>query len=261
MPAKDDFVQDNASHSIDMVLPWLLGSDPLNPGVRFFALRDLPGRPRDDSEFLKAQEAIMQAGPVPAILDAQHPEGYRARPGGGHAPSYTATVWQIIFLAELGASVSDERVQRGCDYLLDHVVSTNGSFAMNPRPVPSSVVHCRNGDPLHALLQLGYPNDARVRRALDWQVQAITGEGDVRFYRSGTSGRGFACAYNQKQPCAWAATKALKALRAVPVVKRTADTLRAIDVGTTSYWVVISPRQTTHVPNGSTHPGLPLAFP
>jgi hypothetical protein len=224
-------VQDNAYHSIDMALSWLLESDPLNPGVRYFALRDLLHRSKDDSEVLRAQEAVSQTGPVPAILEAQHPDGYWARPGGGHAPSYTATVWQIILLAELGASTSDERVRRGCDYLLNHMVAANGGFAMNPRPVPSSVVHCLNGDPLHALLRLGCQNDGRVRRALDWQVQTITGEGDVRFYRSGTSGRGFACAYNQRQPCAWGATKALKALSAVPVEQRTPDTLRAIDVG------------------------------
>jgi hypothetical protein len=227
---KDGSVQDNTYHSIDMVLSWLLESDPLNPGVRYFALRDLLHRPKDDSRVIRAQEAISQTGPVPAILEGQHPDGYWARPGGGHAPSYTATVWQIIFLAELGASRSDERVQRGCDYLLDHMVAANGGFAMNPRPVPSSVVHCLNGDPLHALLRLGYLNDARVQSALDWQVQAITGEGDVRFYRSGTSGRGFACAYNQRQPCAWGATKALKALSIVPPDQVSPAVTRAIEV-------------------------------
>jgi hypothetical protein len=224
-------MQDNTYHSIDTILSWLLESDPLNPGVRHFALRDLLHRPGDDSEVISAREAISQTGPVPAILEAQQPDGYWARPGGGHSPSYTATVWQIIFLAELGASRSDERVQRGCDYLLDHMVAANGGFAMNPRPVPSSVVHCLNGDPLHALMRLGYQNDARVQSALDWQVQAITGEGSVRFYRSGTSGRGFACAYNQRRPCAWGATKAMKALSAVPPEQRSPASLRAIEAG------------------------------
>ena len=149
----------------------------------------------------------------------------------GHAPSYTATVWQIIFLAELGASTSDGRVQRGCGYLLSHMVAANGGFAMNPRPVPSSVVHCLNGDPLHALLRLGHPPDDRVQRALDWQVQIIKVEGNLHFYRSGTSGRGFACAYDQSQPSAWGATRALKALSAVPVQKRTPNALRAVEVG------------------------------
>lgn len=55
----------------------------------------------------------MQTGPVPAIQDAQNADGYWARPGGGHTPSYTVTIWQIIFLAELGADISDERISRG----------------------------------------------------------------------------------------------------------------------------------------------------
>jgi len=153
---------------MDKVLSWLLEPDPLNPGIRYFALRDLLGLPRDEKELRIAQKEIMQTGPVPAILDAQHPEGYWARPGGGYTPSYTATIWQVIFLAELGADTSDERVQRGCEYILDHNLAANGGFSLNARPVPSSVVHCLNGDPLYALLKLGYGNDSRVQSALDW---------------------------------------------------------------------------------------------
>lgn len=222
---------DPTDHLLDKTLLWLLEPDLQNPGVRYFALRDLLGRPKDDREVLSAQEAIMQTGPVPAILEAQHSDGYWARPGGGYSPSYTATIWQIIFLAELGADPHDERVQQGCDYLLDHIVAANGGFSMNPRPVPSGVVHCFNGDPLHALLQLGYKNDPRVQSALDWQVQAITGEGEVRFYRSGTSGKDFACAYNLRQPCAWGATKAMKAFSAVPPDQRPSAMVRAIEIG------------------------------
>jgi hypothetical protein len=228
---KEIVVPDPANHLIDKALSWLLESDPVNPGIRCFALRDLLCRSKDEREVLKAQEAIMQTGPVPAILEAQHADGYWARPGGGYAPSYMATIWQIIFLAELGATKSDERVRRGCEYLLGHNIAANGGFAINPRPVPSGVVHCLNGDPLHALLLLGYGNDPRVRSALDWQVQAITGEGEIRFYRSGTSDKGFACAANLRQPCAWGATKALKALSAVPPDQRSPAMMRAIEAG------------------------------
>jgi hypothetical protein len=216
---------------LDEALSWLLEPDPLNPAIRYFTLRDLLGRSEDDIEVLRAKEAIMESGPVPAILDAQHSDGYWARPGGGHSPSYTVTIWQIIFLAEMGANGDDDRVQSGCDYLLNNIVATNGGFSMNPRPVPSSVVHCLNGDPLHALLRLGFENDPRVRNAMEWQVNAITGEGGIRFYRSGTSGNGFACSYNKRQACAWGAAKAMKALSAVPPDKRSPAMVRAIEVG------------------------------
>jgi len=216
---------------IGNALPWLLEPDPQNPGVRYFVLSDLLGRSENDPQVREAREEIMHFGPVPRILEAQHPDGYWAKPGGGHSPSYQVTVWQIIFLAELGADPSDDRVERGCEYFLSHSVAANGGFAMNPRPVPSSVVHCLNGDPLHALLRLGYETDPRVRDALEWLIQATTGEGDLRFYKSGTSDRGFSCAYNLGQPCGWGATKAMKALSAIPPDLRTAAAERAIDVG------------------------------
>jgi hypothetical protein len=83
----------------------------------------------------------MNTGPVPAILDAQHPDGHWSRPGGGYAPSYTASLWQIIFLAELRAEGSDPHVRKGSEYLLENIIAENGGFAMDRRPVPSSVVH------------------------------------------------------------------------------------------------------------------------
>lgn len=67
-------------------LPWLLEPDPANPGVRYFALRELAGRPADDPEVRQAQREAMTTGPIPAILDAQHPEGYWVKPGAGYSP-------------------------------------------------------------------------------------------------------------------------------------------------------------------------------
>lgn len=217
--------------SINNTLNWLLERDPENPGVRYSTLRDLLHRPESDQEVVLAQQDVMTSGPVPAILDAQHPDGYWAKPGGGHSPSYQVTVWQIIFLAELGADPRDERVQRGCEYFMNHSLASNGGFAMNPRPTPSSVVHCLNSDPIYALLRLGYATDPRLQGALDWLVRVTTGDGDVRFYKSGTSGKGFACAYNQRLPCAWGATKAMKAMAALPDELRTSAVEHATRIG------------------------------
>ena len=74
-------------------IPWLLEGDLQNPGVRYFALRDLLDRPEIDPEVVKAKTNTQTHGPVPAILSAQHPDGYWAQPGAGHSPSYTMTVW------------------------------------------------------------------------------------------------------------------------------------------------------------------------
>jgi hypothetical protein len=212
-------------------LSWLLEPDATNPGVRYFALHDLLDRPESDPEVIHANQAVMATGPVPVILKEQAPEGYWVKPGGGYTPSYRSTVWQIMFLAELGADPTDERVRRGCDYLLSHAMAKNSAFSMSQRPVPSSVVHCLNGDILAALLRLGYLADPRIQAAVDWQVRAITGEGEVRYYKSGTSGPKFGCGYNQGQSCAWGATKALKGLLAIPSEQRSPLVQRAIEVG------------------------------
>ncbi|MEW5959240.1 MAG: nitrogen fixation protein NifH [Chloroflexota bacterium] len=215
----------------DDPLPWLLEEDPANPGVRYLAWRDLLDRPADDPEVRQARAAIMSGGPAPAILAAQQPDGHWVKPGGGYSPKYRGTVWQIIFLAELGADPADERVRRGCEYLLSHSLAANGAFSASQPPVPSRALHCLNGNLLSALLRLGYAAEPRVQAALEWQARAITGEAPIQYYPSGTSGPGFACAINLGQPCGWGAVKALKALLAVPLQQRSPLVQRALQVG------------------------------
>lgn len=215
----------------DHALSWLLEADPANPGVRYFALVDLLERPEDDPEVRAARQAIMQTGPVPAILDAQYPDGYWVKPGGGYSPKYRSTVWQILFLAELGADPADERVRRGCEYLLGHSIAPSGAFSAYQKPVDSGAVHCLNGNLLWALQRLGFGDDERVQRALDWQARAITGEGGFRYLKSGTCGPTFACSVNENQPCAWGANKAMRALLAVSSEQRTPAIQRAIQTG------------------------------
>ena len=215
----------------DDPLPWLLEPDPDNPGVTYFALRELESRPAEDPAVREAQAAVMSTGPVPAILDSQYPDGYWVKPGGGYSPKYRGTVWQILFLAELGADPADERVQRGCEYLLGHSIAANGAFSCLQRPVPSGSIPCLNGNMLYALLRLGWGDDPRVQAALDWLARAATGEGGFRYLKSGTCGPSFACAANESQPCAWGGNKAMRALIAVPPDQRTPAVQRAIEAG------------------------------
>ncbi|HUW10300.1 MAG TPA: nitrogen fixation protein NifH [Anaerolineae bacterium] len=211
-------------------VPWLLAPDPQNPGVRYFALRDLLDMPAEAPEVRAAQAAVMTTGLVPVILEAQDPAGFWVKPGSGYNPKYRGTVWQIILLSELGADGSDERVRRGCEYLLEHSIAANGAFSLANPPVPSSVVPCLNGNLLHALLKLGYGEDPRVKQALEWQAQAVTGEG-IRYLKSGTSSPRFACSANERQPCGWGAAKVMRALLAVPVGERSLLHQQAIEVG------------------------------
>jgi hypothetical protein len=215
-------------------LDWLL--EPTTPAVRHLALRQLLGRPVDDPEIVDSLTAAMAARPIADILAAQQPDGFWEKPGPGYATKYRGTVWQLIFLDQLGADPDDGRVRRACAYVLDHSQADTGGFGASGRaadrpPPPSSVIHCLNGNLLRALIGFGWLDDARVQRAIDWQARAITGDGVERWCASGTCGPGFACAANERLPCAWGAVKALLALARIPLPRRSPSVASAIEAG------------------------------
>lgn len=216
----------------DDPIPWLL--EPENPPVRFFALRDLLNRPADNPELAEARAAIMHYRPIKASLEAQYPEGYWVKPGAGYSPKYRATVWQIIFLEQMAADGNDPRVRRACEYVIEHAQTPCGGFGVGrgPQPPPPSrAIHCLNGNLIRALLGLGWAEHERVWQAIDWQAHAITGKGEIRYYKSGTNAPGFACAANGGVPCAWGAIKALRGLARVPKDRRSPLVAEAIREG------------------------------
>lgn len=216
-------------------LPWLL--DDADPAVKHLALRQLLDRAPDDPEVRGARDAAMASGPIASILAAQHPRGYWEKPGPGYATKYRGTVWQVIFLDQLGADGNDERVRAACEYVLSNSQAEKGGFgasgvAAEAPPPPSRVIHCLNGNLLRAMIGFGWLEDARVERAVDWQARSITGEGFAGYYQSGTSGPGFCCAANGKLPCAWGAVKAMLALARIPMGERAPHVQRAMAAGT-----------------------------
>ena len=215
-------------------LSWLLEDD--DPAVKHLTLRALLHRGADELDVRRALAAAMRADPISSILAAQHPDGYWVKPGPGYSPKYRSTVWQVIFLDQLGADGSDAGVHAACDYVLSHSQTESGGFGASAdkeevSPPPSRVIHCLNGNLLRALIGFGWLNDDRVQRAIDWQARSITGQGFEHYYRSGTSGPGFRCVANDHQPCAWGAIKALLAPARVPPDRRAPHVRRAIREG------------------------------
>jgi hypothetical protein len=208
-------------------LPWLLETDEANPGVRLFALRDLLDRPARDPDVVEAQTAVMRTGPVPAILDAQYPQGYWMKPGPIYSPKYRATVWQVLFLAQLGADGRDERVHTAAEYTIGQAQARSGAFAMSG--TPSTTIHCLWGNLARALLDLGWWGDERVERAVEQLARSVTGEGYDWYLRSGVQAPGFCCSANYDLPCAWGAVRVLRALNRVPAQGRTPIVEAAIE--------------------------------
>ncbi len=216
-------------------LPWLL--EPESPGVRYLALRDLLELPQDDPELATARRAAHQKGPIAAILAQMDQAGYWVEPGPGYNPKYRSTVWSVIMLAQLGASVAeDPRLASACAYLLDHALTPGGQFTASG--APSGTADCLQGNLCYALVELGC-DDPRLEPAFDWLARSVTGEGvapqtdkqaAVRYY-AGKCGPAFACGANNKLPCAWGAVKVMLALGQWPAERRSPVLERAIQPG------------------------------
>ncbi len=214
-------------------LSWLLAED--TPAVRAAALQRLLDRPLADGDVVSARREAMRTEPIRSILETQEPEGWWAKPGPGYSPKYRSTVWQIIFLDQLGADGTHPQVQRACDYVLRWTSASGGGFgcsgALRGPPPPSRVIHCLNGNLVRAFLGFGLIDDDRVATAIDWAARTILAEDVHRWYESGTSGPLFACGANEGLPCAWGGLKELSALARIPEKRRSPRVLRAIGAG------------------------------
>jgi hypothetical protein len=214
---------------------WLLEKD--DPGVRYLALRDLKDLSADDRALRAARREAHQHGPIAAILAAMENAGYWFKSGPGYSPKYRGTVWSLILLAQLGASVeADSRVQRACAYLLDNNLCEGGQFSTST--APAGTVDCLQGNLCWALRELGC-DDPRLKQAFEWMARTVTGEGIapltdkqavVRYYVY-KCGPNFACGVNNQRPCGWGAVKVMLAFGNVPVEQRTPLMKRAIKPG------------------------------
>jgi hypothetical protein len=202
-------------------LPWLLEAD--NPSARSLTLTGLLARPADAPEVMAAQAAIPGWGPARAILDAQWPAGYWMHPGVGYSPKYKATIWQVIFLAQLGAP-RVEAIDRACTYVLDHALLPDGRFTADK--TTKGAILCLGGNLLRAMVQLGCP-DPRIEQSLE--VLATTAVRDGFRCRCNASPR--AAQHRDGLPCAWGAVKVLGALAQVPAEQRSAAVQAAIEAG------------------------------
>ncbi len=203
-------------------IPWLLGQD--NPSVRYFALRDLLDRSQHDAEVIVAQKAIMTSKPVKDILAAQYPQGYWIKPGRGYSPKYRSTVWQLMFLADVGAS-PNEAIDKACRYVLENSFIAEESL-FSASKAGTGTVNCLNGNLLRAFILLGYGDDPIVRKVAQALARRIGREGfDCRANASSAAKR------STWLPCAWGAIKALSAFGLIHPQERSSVINEAIEKG------------------------------
>lgn len=215
------------------VIQWLM--EPKDIGVRYLAMRDLIKTDAKELESVKLQ--AHQQGPISVVLDKMNKEGYWVQSGAGYYPKYTGTVWTVILLAQLGASIeADKRIETACTYILERNLTKDGHFTVNG--LPSGTADCLQGNLCASLLDLGCL-DPRLEKAFEWMARSVTGEGiapmtdktaPLRYY-AGKCGPNFACGSNNKLPCAWGAVQVMLAFSKLPRQKRTKLIDDAINTG------------------------------
>jgi prenyltransferase beta subunit len=179
-------------------IKWLLEKE--NPSVRYLTLRDLLDRDENDSELKQAKADIPKSKLMRGILAKQRSGGYWEDSESSYLPKYKSTYWQIMILAQLGMNKTNEKVEKACEFVLKLQLEEGGFSSYTRKravseyewmrtrthlkeelqPEPQSwarslvIEHqysCLTGNVCAALLRLGYTEDARVRKALDWLVK------------------------------------------------------------------------------------------
>jgi hypothetical protein len=213
---------------------WLLEED--NPSVRYFTLTELLEKSQTDSQVKEAKNAIMSSGVVPKILAKQNEDGYWETPTALYTAKYKGTSWQLIILAELGADANDNRLKKACEFILANSQDIkSGGFSMwasikTGGGRNSGVIPCLTGNMVFSLIKLGYQDDPRVQRAINWiTTYQRFDDGDEPAPKGWPYDRYKVCF--GKHTCHMGAVKALKALAEIPVNQRNSDVEATIKKG------------------------------
>ena len=140
-------------------------TDSCHPAVRYLALTQLGGCDPHDARMRAVRAAIPDAPPARTILDAQYPDGYWMHADLGVSPRYRATVWQVLFLAQLGVGSIDP-VARAVAYLLDANLDAVGAFHLSQGIEGRSAA--LTGAMLWALARMNLAEDPRLVRCWSW---------------------------------------------------------------------------------------------
>ena len=201
---------------------WLLEEG--NPSVRYFALKDILLKPEDDAALRCARRDIMRTGLVPEILTRQRDVDYRKTYPRFYTDKYKGLVWQLIVLAELGAQPNTQ-IREQCEYILKHAQErADGGFAMHTSKREgggriTEVIPCLSGNMVWCLIRLGYLDDERVQKGIDWIAQTMR-------FNDGVLDNPQVSPYHRyemcwgKHTCHMGVVKALKALSAIPEQQR-----------------------------------------
>ena len=202
---------------------WLLEED--NPSVRYFALTGLMDKGESHPSVKKAKREIMKTGPVPTILFRQSDAGHWETAEDFYIRTkYKGTVWQLIILAEMGADSGDERLRKAAEFILTWSQDrASGGFAYQGSArggLHAGVLPCLTGNMIWSLIRLGYLDDPRLKRGIDWIAKYQRFDDAGAEAPSGWPYDKFEKCWG-RHTCHMGVVKTLKAMSEIPLKRRT----------------------------------------
>jgi len=188
---------------------WLLEED--QPSIRYLTLTQLLHKKESDPEVREAKARIPKAGWVSEILARRDPAGWWVRDRGWLEPRFVGTHWNLLALADLGATRTIPEVDRSCEYWMAKSPLEGGGVGGFGK---GKGHHCYTANMARGLVRFGFGDDPRVRKTLDWIVTTAHPKG------------GWACRFSTGGPApsrsldAW---EGLGAFAAYPRAKWTAS--------------------------------------
>ncbi len=182
------------------IVRWLLEEE--NPSIRYFTLINLLNRGEENPALKEAKALIPTSEVVTKIFSMQASEGCWEDPLSPYHPKYKSSYWQIMTLGQLGMDISNERVKKACEYIFQFQLEEGGfssytreraskeykTLRKKVKKLPSHndwvtarifehQYSCLTGNMAAAFLRIGYDDDPRVRRALEWLVKIQNKDG------------------------------------------------------------------------------------
>ncbi len=209
---------------------WLLEQD--QPWIRYNTLTELLDTPRLNHEASEALREMMEKPPISKLLagiasdggfyDAKAAKRYGQKAvAAGYVPKYRGTTWKLLFLSEVSADPSDERIRRLGKSVLENAYSDEvGTFILHFDGEVRAIdylIPCWIGNLIWALCRLGFSDSPQVKNAFDWLVKYQRfDDGSWRtskeFPYNGHGGRCWG-----RHTCYWGIVSLLRAMTVVPM--------------------------------------------
>jgi hypothetical protein len=204
-------------------IEWLMEKE--NPSVRYFTLTQLLNKSKNDNEVLAAKEYIMKTGVVPQILSNQNVDGYWGESQKFYTNKYSGTVWQLMILAELGVDPENKQIKKAGEFILE-ISQDPESFGFSHRNskktgggLHSEVIPCLTGNMIWSLINLGFIDDDRIKKGIEWICNYQRSDDDSPESPKGWPYERYQMCWG-KHSCHMGVVKSLKALSALPKDKK-----------------------------------------